>query len=270
MLLFDTEKKIEIRYRVHKNYTTRKEAVYFAFPVALTSPQFAYSSQQGWVDPGQDLMGGAGVEWFSVQHWMAAHETNVAVGIVPIDTPMATFGDINRGLWPERFHPRSGTMFSYVMNNYWDTNYRAGQDGDFTFRYVVTSASKLNGGALTHLGMQEMRPVEVDHVVSQDKTGNPERPLPPTGQGFLQTDGEGISLITWKPAEDGNGSILRLAETQGKSTEATVRLPHMQIASASLCTGVEDYKTPLLVDNRSIHLPFKRFQVLTVRIVTKP
>jgi alpha-mannosidase len=270
ILLFDSEKKIEIRYRLHKDYTTKKEAVYFAFPVATAAPQFAYSSQQGWIDPAHDLMRGAGVEWFSVQHWMAAHDANVAVGIVPIDAPIASFGDINRGQWPERFHPESGTLFSYVMNNYWDTNYRAGQQGDFVFRYAITSARTLDGGALSHLGMEEMRPVEVDHVVNQDKTGNPERPLTPAGQGFLDTEGDGISLITWKSAENGDGSILRFAETRGKPTEATVRLPHCQISSAYLCTGVEDDKRPLPIDDRSIHLSFKKFQVLTVRIVTKP
>lgn len=269
ILLFDGEKKIEIRYRLHKNYTVKKEAAYFAFPVLTTTPQFAYSSQQGWVDPAHDLMQGAGVEWFSVQHWMAVHDANVVVGIVPIDAPMASFGDINRGEWPARFHPVSGTLFSYVMNNYWDTNYRAGQGGDFVFRYAFTSAQKLDGGALTHLGMEEMRPVEVDHVVNQDKAGDPERPLPSEGRGFLQTEGDGISLITWKPAEDGDGSILRLAETRGKATEAIVRLPHSQISSAYLCNGVEDNKAPLPIDGRSIHLSFKKFQVVTVRIVTK-
>jgi hypothetical protein len=56
-------------------------------------------------------------------------------------------------------------------------------------------------------------------VVSQDKAGNPARPLPAAGEGFLETNGAGISLITWKAAEDGNGTIVRLAETNGKPTE---------------------------------------------------
>ena len=121
------------------------------------------------------------------------------------------------GQWNEEFQPASGTLFSYIMNNYWDTNYRAGQGGDFVFRYAMTSAAKLDGGSLTHLAMEEMRPPELDYVVSQDKAGNPPRPLPAAGQGFLETDGSGISLITWKRAEDGNGTILRLAETTGQA-----------------------------------------------------
>jgi hypothetical protein len=53
-------------------------------------------------------------------------------------------GDIVRGTWPANFGDRKGTIFSYVMNNYWNTNYVAGQGGDFTFRYILTSASALD------------------------------------------------------------------------------------------------------------------------------
>lgn len=270
ILLFDKEKKIEFRYHLHKNYTTNKEAVYFAFPAAVKAPQFAYASQQGWLDPARDLMKGGSLEWFSIQHWMAAYDPDITLGIVPLDAPLASFGDINRGKWPDRFAPATGTLFSYVMNNYWDTNYRAGQAGDFEFRYAITSASRLDGGGLTHLAFEEMRPVEVDYVVSQDKTGNPERPLPPTGEGFLETEGAGISLITWKAAEDGDGSIMRFLETNGRPTEATVRIPHVVIESAKLCSGVEDNRRDLPVDNGAIHLSFGKFEVLTVRVVTKP
>ena len=191
LLVFNHEKKIEFRYHLHKNYTTAKEAVYFAFPVALRTPSFSFASQQGWVNPAQDIMKGGSLEWFTVQGWMAAYDPNVSVGVVPLDAPLANFGDINRGKWPQRFEPASGTLFSYAMNNYWTTNYRAGQGGDFTFRYAVTSAPQLDGAALTHLAMNEMRPVEVDYVVSQDKPGNPPRPLPETGAEFLETTGNG-------------------------------------------------------------------------------
>ncbi len=272
ILLFNNEKKIEFRYRLNKTYTTAKEGVYIAFPAAVVHPAFAYAPQLGWIDPARDLMKGGSLEWFSIQHWMAAYDANLAVGVAPLDAPLASFGDINRGKWPEKFQPASGTLFSYLMNNYWDTNYRAGQGGDFFFRYAITSAAKLDGGALTHLAMEEMRPVELDYVVSQDKAGNPDRPLPATGAGFLETDGAGISLITWKAAEDGRGSILRLAETTGKPAETSVRLLHAKVASASLCSGVEEDRAALSLENaahNSFHLSFLPFQVLTVRIVTE-
>ena len=72
---------------MQKDYTNAKEAVYFAFPVAVTPPRFTYATQQGWVDPAKDLFKGASLEWFSIQKWMAAIGLPLAVGIVPVDSP---------------------------------------------------------------------------------------------------------------------------------------------------------------------------------------
>ena len=266
VLLFNDQKKIEFHYRVHKDYTTKKEGVYFAFPAAVSKPEFTYATQQQWVDPAHNLMKGGSLEWFNIQDWMAVHDPNLAVGIVPLDASLASFGDINRGKWPGEFQPKSGTIFSYVMNNYWHTNYRAGQGGEFTFRYAVTSGPRLDGRALTQLGFEEMRPAELDHVVSQDKVGNPARPLPAEGEGFLEMTGKDVALVTWKQAEDGKGSILRLREIAGKAGETIIRFPHSSIASAQLCSGVEDNLRSLPVENNSLRLSFQPFEVITIRI----
>jgi alpha-mannosidase len=199
----------------------------------------------------------------------AVRDSNLTVGIVPLDASLASFGDINRGKWPGKFTPKTGTLFSYVMNNYWHTNYRAGQGGEFTFRYAITSAAKFDGGALTRLAMEEMRPAELNHVVSQDKAGDPPRPLPALGQGFLNINADTVALITWKQAEDGKGTILRLQEIAGKPAETTVRFPHMNIDSAQLCSGVEDNLQSLRVEGNAVRLTFHAFEVLTVRILQK-
>lgn len=184
-----------------------------------------YATQQQWVDPAHELMKGGSLEWFNIQQWMAVRDANLAVGIVPLDAPLASFGDINRGTWPGKFAPKNGTILSYAMNNYWHTNYRAGQGGNFTFRYTLTSAPQLDGGALTKLGLEEMRPAELDYVVSQDKPGNPPRPLPAEGTNFLDISGDSVALITWKEAENSDGTILRLQETAGRPAEAQISLP---------------------------------------------
>ncbi len=267
ILLFNDEKKIEFRYTVHKDYTTAKEGVYVAFPTAVASPDFAYATQQGWVDPARDMLKGASLEWFSIQKWMAVHDANMTVGIVPIDASLASFGDINRGLWPGVFQPKSATLFSYAMNNYWHTNYRAGQGGDFTFRYVLTSAGKFEPAALSRLGWESMEAPLVDAVANNDKAGNPNEPLPATGTSFLQIDNPNVVLVTWKLAEDGKGTILRLKEVAGQSEDATIELPHGEIHSASLCNSVEDDEQALDVTANTLSLKFRPHEVLTVRLI---
>jgi alpha-mannosidase len=271
VILFNDHKKLELRYHVHKDYTTDKEAVYFAFPVAASNPRFSFATQQGWIDPSRDLMKGGSLEWFNVQHWMAVSNPDFAVGVVPLDASLASFGDINRGKWPGEFHPKSGTIFSYAMNNYWHTNYRAGQGGDFVFRYAITSSKQLDGGRLSQLAWEEMRPMELNYVVSQDKFGNPPRPLPAEGQGFVEITDGNVALITWKKAEDEKGMILRLQELSGRPSNTVIRFPHLKssIASAQLCSGVEDHIGNLAFEGNSIRLSFRPFEVVTLRIVAK-
>ena len=266
LLLFDNEKKMEFRYTVEKSSTTAKEAVYFAFPAAVESPRFEYATQQGWVDPSRDTLKGASLEWFSVQKWMAVHNSNLAVDIVPMDASLASFGDINRGEWPGEFHPKTSTIFSYAMNNYWHTNYRAGQGGTFTFRYVMTSAERLDPAALTRMGWESMEAPAVDVVSNQDKVGNPDEPLPAEGTSFLEINAPNVALVTWKLAEDGKGTILRLQETAGQASEVTVQLPHTTIHSANLCNTVEDNLHDLDVAGNLIRLMIHPHEVLTVRL----
>ena len=63
-----------------------------------------------------------------------AREEGVTAAIIPVDAPLVTLGDIARGTWPQQFGQRNGTIFSYVMNNYYFTNWPAGQGPDFWFQ----------------------------------------------------------------------------------------------------------------------------------------
>ena len=47
IVLFDNEKKIEFINRLHKEAVPKKEAVYFAFPFAISDPAFSYEIQNG-------------------------------------------------------------------------------------------------------------------------------------------------------------------------------------------------------------------------------
>ena len=123
--LFEHEKKIEFDEDVEKDEVTAKEAVYFAFPFAISHPQFQYELQTTSMDPSKDMYPGAGHEWFSVQHWVSVQANGVSGSVLPLDAPLITLGDIDRGQWLDSFGERRATIFSFVMNNYWEDNYLA-------------------------------------------------------------------------------------------------------------------------------------------------
>jgi len=266
IILPDGQKKIEFINRVHKTEVYTKEAVYFVFPFSMDHPQFRYEIQNGFVDPAHDQMPGAGKEWFSVQHWVAAEQGGATAALVPVDASLVTFGDIVRGTWPQEFGQRTGTIFSYVMNNYWGTNYAAGQGGDFTFRYVLTSGSSLQPAALSRLGREEMAPLEVNQITSQDKAINSPRPLDSIQGSFLHVDQPDVELVTWKMAEDGEGTILRFLEMCGKESTVDVQTPLLDVKSAWMSDLLERKQGRLATSSHGFKFSVKPFQIVTVRL----
>ncbi len=286
--LFDATKKIEFIEDIQKRNVDTKEGVYFAFPFSMDHPQFQYEIQNGVVNPAKNMYPGAGHEWFSVQHWIALQQNGLSVALLPLDAALATFGDINRGAWPQQFGDRPGNVFSYIMNNYWDTNYRAGQGGHFEFHYVLTSASATNPPALSRLGWEEITPLEADTVTTQDKalTSSEEEErssllannmvaqsgaacvLNAHQDSFLDGNDPDLLFDTWKPAEDGNGSILRFLDLGGGPRTVWVRLPYLHLKAAWQTDSVEkeEQQLPLSGDS-GFHFMVHPHEIVSVRVV---
>jgi hypothetical protein len=240
IILFDNEKRIEIVNRVSKETIYKKEAAYFAFPLNLRAPEFKYEVQNGVVRPARDMMPGAGLEWFSAQNWVSAGDASAEVALVSTDSFLWTFGDIVRGTWPTEFKPQSSTLYSYVMNNYWGTNYIAAQGGDFTFRYALVSAGKLDTAALSRTGWEQTTPLERTLVKSQDRAAPVKNPLAAARMSFLETGDAPVLLSAWKHAEDGAGSVLRFIELGGGRSQVRVSSPLFGSFSRRACNAVED------------------------------
>ena len=269
VILFDHEKKIEFINHLHKDPVNRKEAVYFAFPFAVQQPSFSYEIQNGWVNPAKDTQLGGSLEWFTVQHWVRVVGNGLAAGLVPIDAPLVTLGDINPGRWPLKFQPKSSTVFSYALNNYWHTNFRRVQSGDFTFRYVITSGATLSGEDLGRLGRASMTPLESRHLINNDKYDDPARPLSPAPASFLTVSDPDVAVVDWKEADDGPGTILRLLEIGGREARAEIGLPLFTLQKAVLDSAAEQDQAAIPVSGHSFSVDLKPHQIMTLRLLVK-
>ncbi len=267
IILFDHEKKIVLVNRLKKRPVTHKEAIYFAFPFAIQEPVFNYEIQNGWVDPARDMLKGAGVEWFTIQHWVKVAGQGLEVGIVPIDAPLVTLGDINRGVWPREFDPKSSTIFSYVINNYWRTNFRRVQGGDFTFRYALTSGRSLAPTDMARFGRAAMTPLELNEVIKNDKWDDPSRPLPPQPTSFLEVDAANVAVENWKVAEDAQGTVLRLLEVGGRPATARLRFPLLNLHRAWRTTAMEVNQEEISVQDQSLEVKLKPHEIVTLRVL---
>jgi alpha-mannosidase len=262
ILLARNEKKILISYSLTKTKVLTKESVYFAFPFRSQNPSFGYSLQSAWVDPAKDQLPGANKEWFAVTDWAAVHDSQFAAAVVPLDTPLVSFGDIARGKWPTDFTPGNGTIFSWVMNNYWGTNFVPWQGGEFQFRYVVTSRRNFDPEELTRFGREEMTPLEVSSVAGTIFQQKP----PKSEVSFLSIDNSSLTEVTWKMAEDGDGTILRLQNISSHSGSASVHSDVFRFTSATKCDLLEECAVPIPVNDEGFQISFAPYEILTIRL----
>jgi alpha-mannosidase len=152
------------------------------------------------------------------------------------------------------------------MNNYYFTNYAAGQGGEFTFRYVLTSGNNLQPAYLSRLGREEMSPLEVDQINSQDKAINTPRPLDSVQGSFLQVNQPDVVLVTWKRAEDDEGTILRFLEVAGKDSSVEVQTPLLDVKSAWMSDALERKQSALSVSPHGLRFSVRPYQIVTVRL----
>ena len=264
--LFNAEKKIEIVNRFDKQPVNDKEAIYFAFPFAAPDPQFEYEGQTGTVNPARDELAGGNREWYCAGHWSRVSGGGISAAVLPLDGPLVTFGDINRGLWPEKFEPKSSTIFSYALNNYWHTNFPRVQSGEFRFAYVLTSGADLTPAALSRLGRDTLTPLEVGELDRNDKVGL-RGALPATEGSLLSLTGEGVELETLKPAEDGNGYIARLLETAGRAGTARLSSRLLGIERGWLCSAAEENQREIEPQGGAIEVAMRPYSIATVRLL---
>ena len=267
--LFEHVKKIEFVEDIVKDKVSAKEAVYFAFPFAVNHPQFQYELQTTSMDPSKDTYPGAGHEWFSVQHWASVQADGLSATVMPLDVPLVTLGDIDRGQWLKDFGERKATIFSFAMNNYWEDNYVGSQGGKFHFRYIVTSAPSTDEGQLSRMGWDEATPLEFDYVSREDKAEDQTHHSNGGQASFVQIDDPNLLLDTLKPAEDRNGTILRFLDLGGRTRSVAIHLPAFRLTSAWQTDAVERNQDQLPIkDGHEFSVTIHPHEIVTVRIAT--
>jgi hypothetical protein len=154
--------RIHLTNTIPKAWVLDPEAVLFRFPFALEDPQVYIDGPFGAYRPEVDQIPGASKNYFSLQRWVDLSDPDWGVTVASIDAPLLQLGEIRTDAivtgWLERAEP-SPTLFSYVMNNYWETNYRAAQDDEVSFTYALRIHDGFNEEAATRFGLEEARPL---------------------------------------------------------------------------------------------------------------
>jgi hypothetical protein len=258
--LNDQQKVVSFDNEVEKTATLKKEGVYFAFPFAVQKPQVEYQGATAWVNPVSGMLPGANRQWFTTQGGVRVVGTNQSIGWVTVDAPLITLEDINRGLWPPSIEIRSGAVFSYAMNNYWNEDAPAQQGGHFTFRYALTSGRELSPSDSTYLSLEQRSPL----LVLRHEHKEWKQTLPVEGSGFLSSSPVGVVVLTVRPGPSKGTYMVRVHNTTDQEVKASLQFPHTQIGNAYLGSVLGDRAGSVDCSGHEVSFPMARFDVKTV------
>ena len=116
-------KRIDLVFKGRKLPVNDPEAVYVAFPFMLHDGKLHFEAQGGMVVPGENQIPGTSNDWNTVQNFAALRSPNAQVVLVSDEIPLMQFGGINTGRYDPAAKAESQQIFSWVLNNYWTTNF---------------------------------------------------------------------------------------------------------------------------------------------------
>ncbi len=210
--LYNNAKRIEIRYSIMKLPITDPEALYVAFPFSLPGATIHYDVQGGTVVPGISQIPGSSSDWQTVQNFAAARNPSGQIIIGSDEAPLMQFGDINTGKFQRIARIDRPSVFSWVSNNYWTTNFLAEEDGELKWSYYLTSTPDTSDSYATEFGwgarvpfVSRVLPAGAGHGSAMDAS-------------FLKVLPSNILLVGATPSGDNTGIILQLREVDGKQT----------------------------------------------------
>jgi hypothetical protein len=207
--LYDELPWIDVENTLTKLPSLEKEAVYVAFPLAFAQPTVEIEVPLGRMTVEQDQQPGSCRDWYCHAHWVWLHEGQDGVLWSAPDAPLLTLNDLFRGAWRRSIVP-DGTLFSYATNNYWHTNYAAQQQGALTLRYRLSLLAPGDAAEPVRRGWGACDPLYLGPSYVNTVPGT----LVARDSALFIPD-RSVLVVGAKPADDGEGMILKLLDVRG-------------------------------------------------------
>jgi hypothetical protein len=207
--LFADSEAIEITHRLDKTLTYEPEAVLLRFPVALEEAGAVVGGAWGAWRAETDQPPGANRNYATVERWADLHDDTGGLQVVSVDVPGIQLGSIGTDPiaagWRHVTDPEP-VLYSYVMNNYWETNYRAAQDGPHELRYTLRPHAGFDEAAAERFASTIAHPLVVH---STDGTSLvPKLPLALAAGRSIVTlvralgEGDGLLVRMYNPSDE--------------------------------------------------------------------
>ena len=237
--LYDTEKRVELHFAIRKLPVPTPEAVYVTLPFQSADGKLLYEGQGGLVTPGEGQIPGSSSDWQTIQSFLSIRNAAGQIIVGSEQAPLVQLGDFNLGKWMPITQIAKPHVYSWVMNNYWFTNFRTEQEGEFKWHYYLTSTKDVSTATATRFGwgsrvqlVTSVLPPAKDKAAARaasSATGSTVIPV-------MAFPAQNLLVVEYRPAADLKGIVLHLREVAGQPAS----LARKDIVSAARISRLDE------------------------------
>ena len=204
---------LEVTNTLDKTPVRDKESVHFAFPFRVPGGVLRVDLGEAVVRPDTDQLAGACRDFLAVHSSVDVSNSTGGVTLTALDAPLLEIGAITDETlgkkevrtWRTAAAPGT-TVYSYAMNNYWHTNYMAGQEGETVLRYALRAHGPASPAAAARADLEATRPLLAFPV------GSAAPPPPPP----FELEAPDVIVRSLRPTDDGQAIVARLYNPSGE------------------------------------------------------
>ena len=223
---------LDMDVEIDKIAVRDKESGHLAFPLNVPGGVIRVDLGEALVEPGRDQLPGSNRDFIGAHSVVDISNADGGVSIATLDAPLIELGAItderqnDRGVrsWPEGMAAGT-TVYAYLFNNYWHTNYKAYQQGPLTYRFVLRAHAAHDPLALRRFSDEQDNPLLVFSV----------DPAAPATQAPFTLAGDPVTISSLRAADGGAAFVARIFNPSSKPATVTVR-PAAQGALVSVMT----------------------------------
>jgi alpha-mannosidase len=210
---------VTLEHVMEKTAVRDKESAHVAFPFDLPGGTIRVDQGSALSTVGANEIPGSCRDFVGLHSAIDISTGLVGVSLASLDAPLIEIGaltderqnDSGTRTWRSESAPGS-TLYAYLLNNYWHTNYKADQAGVLGFRFLLRPHGAFNAYELRQFSAEQEQPLLIMPV-------SPDVPLT---QSPFRLEGTNVLVNALRPTPDGSGLLVRLYNPSGQPASARI------------------------------------------------
>lgn len=232
--------RVDIKNTIFKTEVYEPEGVHFGFPFNIPDGEVNVGLAFGYYQPEKDQLPGSNKNFYTMNRWVDVSSDEQGVCIISLDAPLIELGEISTDAtsygWREK-QESTQTLFSYVMNNYWETNYLAAQPGKAEFGYSLLLGDGFDPVANEKRSLERAQPLLIVPASNSKRM-----PL-----SLFTLDNENVLVTALIPGREKGHFLVRIYNPTGQKQEVLLNWnPLSSVVPELFVTGLsgQDAKPP--------------------------